>query len=428
MASPLALALMLASAPANAQSAPSPSSTPASEAARPELQLRGIEDTLRQSESQRAKIEAEVQSIQADRAKLASALIEATAKVQDAEGAMQTSLDKLAALGGRESALQRSLAARRGLIGDVLAILQRMGRNPPPAILVRPQDMSEAIRAAILLGAVIPDLKLETEALARDLDELGGLRAAIDKERQGQAERAQNLRQEKTHLAALIEARQQSLAAAEASLGAERERSHELARQAATLKELITRMETEVASAKSAAAAAEAAAEIKLKAGSSAKADPARLAPAIAFADTKGKLSLPVSGTILKSFGDQAEFGGAEKGISVAAPTSATVASPVDGWVVFSGPYRKYGQILILNAGDGYYLVLAGMERINVSVGQFVLAGEPVAAMGDGSARTAAAAAIGAVQPVLYIELRKNGAAIDPGPWWSKPDSEKARG
>ena len=83
---------------------------------------------------------------------------------------------------------------------------------------------------------------------------------------------------------------------------------------------------------------------------------------------------------------------------------------------------------MILNAGGGYYMVLAGMDRIQVSVGQFVLAGEPVAVMGDGSARTAAAAAIGAAQPVLYIELRKNDAAIDPGPWWAKTNIEKARG
>jgi septal ring factor EnvC (AmiA/AmiB activator) len=83
---------------------------------------------------------------------------------------------------------------------------------------------------------------------------------------------------------------------------------------------------------------------------------------------------------------------------------------------------------LIINASGGYYLVLAGMDRINVGVGQFVLAGEPIALMGDGSARTAAAAAIGAAQPILYIELRKDGAAIDPGPWWAKTDIEKARG
>ena len=116
------------------------------------------------------------------------------------------------------------------------------------------------------------------------------------------------------------------------------------------------------------------------------------------------------------------------KGVSVAAPPGATVSTPVDAWVAFAGPYRSYGQLLILNAGEGYYLVLAGMERIQVSVGQFVLAGEPVAVMGSGGARAASGVAIGAEQPVLYIEFRKNDTAIDPQPWWAKSNLEKARG
>ena len=106
----------------------------------------------------------------------------------------------------------------------------------------------------------------------------------------------------------------------------------------------------------------------------------------------------------------------------------ATVSAPADGSVLFSGPYRTYGQLLIIDAGGGYYVLLAGMDRINVSSGEFVLAGEPIGAMGDGSVRTAAAIAVGAARPVLYIELRKDGTAIDPGPWWAKSDIEKARG
>ena len=207
----------------------------------------------------------------------------------------------------------------------------------------------------------------------------------------------------------------------------------ELAGQAANLKDLIAKMESEIGAAKAGAAAALAAdqataAEVASRAAATRGADPARLKPAIAFADAKGQVPLPVAGAVLKTFGAPDAFGGAEKGVSIATPPAATVSSPIDGWVVYSGPYRTYGQLLILNAGGGYYMVLAGMDRINVSVGQFVLAGEPVAVMGDGSARTAAAAAIGAAQPVLYIELRKNETAIDPGPWWAKSNIEKARG
>jgi septal ring factor EnvC (AmiA/AmiB activator) len=285
----------------------------------------------------------------------------------------------------------------------------------------------------MMLGATISDLKGEADSLASDLDKLTALRSAIAGQRDDLARSAEALVLDKTRLTDLIGARQQSLSVAESALGAERKRAGELAGQAANLKDLIAGMEREVGAAKAgadAAAAADraAAADVASRAAASRGADPARLTPAIAFADAKGQLSMPVAGAVLKTFGAPDSFGGAEKGVSIATPPAATVSSPIDGWVVYSGPYRTYGQLLILNAGGGYYMVLAGMDRIDVSVGQFVLAGEPVAVMGDGSARTAAAVAIGAAQPVLYIEVRKNETAIDPGPWWSKSNIEKARG
>jgi septal ring factor EnvC (AmiA/AmiB activator) len=83
---------------------------------------------------------------------------------------------------------------------------------------------------------------------------------------------------------------------------------------------------------------------------------------------------------------------------------------------------------LIINAGGGYYVLLAGMDQINVDVGQFVLAGEPVASMGETSLMSLAGGAIEKNNPVLYVEFRKDGGSVDPGPWWTKSQSEKVRG
>jgi septal ring factor EnvC (AmiA/AmiB activator) len=396
------------------------------EKAAQETRLRGVEDTMRASEEQRRRIEADIETFRADRARLNAALIDTTAKVQEAERQIAAADDRLASLNASADALGRSFDNRRAVIADVLAVLQRMGRNPPPAILVRPQDMAEAIRAAMVLGSTVGELKSETEALRKDLEQLAGLRASIAKQRDDLARRSADLALDKTRLSALVDARQQSLSAAEQALAAERERDAQLAEQASNLKELIARMESEIGAANSADQAM--AADVAAKAAAARGAEPARLKPAIAFADAKGLVSLPVAGAILKTFGSADAFGGAEQGVSIVSPAGATVSSPVDGSVLFSGPYRSYGQLLIIDAGGGYYMALAGMDRISVTVGQFVLAGEPVATMGDGTARTAAAVAIGATQPVLYIELRKDGAAIDPGPWWAKSDIEKARG
>ena len=398
-----------------------------------EIELRGVEDTLRASEEQRRAIEVEIESVRADRARLSAALIETTAKVQDAERAAAAAGDKLASLNATADELSRSLERRRGVIADVLAALQRMGSNPPPAILVKPGDMSEAVRAATVMGAVIPELKSEIESVRTDLDALARTRDSIAKERDELTQKSQALAVDKMRLGALIDARQQSLASAQDALGSQRRRAADLARQATSLKDFIARLDSENAARRAAAAAehateAAAAAEIEARARAARGADPARLKPEIAFADAKGEVQLPAAGAILKTFGSPDGLGGTERGVSLATPAGATVSAPADGAVLFAGPYRSYGQLLIMDAGGGYYVLLAGMDRINVGSGEFVLAGEPIGVMGDGSVRMATAAAVGAARPVLYIELRKDGTAIDPGPWWAKADIEKARG
>lgn len=434
-------------APAAAQAEPpAPERTPVQTAAderRKELdrrqdELRDIEATLRGSEEQRRKIESELELVRSDRARLTAAMLDTAGRVQAAEPRVGEIEKRLDASTAGEAAIRRSLDTRRGAIADILAGLQRMGRRPPPAVLISPQDILKAIRTAILLGSVVPELRTETEVLAADLSELIELRRRIASERDRLRAELSDLTGERQRLSALVDARRASLGQAEQALEAERNRARGLARQALDLKDLIARMENEASGGRRAADAARTADEERKRLAGRSDGSPARpgspfgntgrLSPAVAFSDAKGLLPLPVSGEVRKTYGAPDGFGGSEKGISIATRASALVASPSDGWVVFSGPWRTYGQLLIINAGDGYYVVLAGMERISVEVGQFVLAGEPVASMGDASGKTAAAIAIGAAQPILYVEFRKDGAAIDPGPWWARPELEKVRG
>ena len=156
--------------------------------------------------------------------------------------------------------------------------------------------------------------------------------------------------------------------------------------------------------------------------------DPGRLTPAVTFAAARGLLPLPVNGVKIRNFGEPDSMGGAEKGLAITARAGAQVTSPCDGLVVYAGSFRSYGQVLILNAGGGYHVLLMGMERISVDPGQFVLTGEPVAAMGSGGQIAAAGATVTPSQPLLYIEFRKDGTPIDPSPWWATSESEKVRG
>lgn len=399
---------------------------------RRQADLRKVESDLRDAEERRRALEAEMEAIRTDRARLNAALIDTNTKMRETEGRMSDIEQRLDVAAGSEEAIRKSLVSRRDVLAEVLAALQRMGRRPPPAVLASPEDALRAVRASMALGAVLPELRGEAQALASDLNDLVNLRSSIAREKDKLSAEARSFARDGERLAALVEARQGALKEAEQKVAEQRQRSADLARQAGDLKELIQRSEAEIAAAGRAADQARAADAAQAQAHSHVAVspfnDPSRLAPKIAFADARGLLPLPVAGKILKSFGSADGIGGTEKGLSIATRPAAPVASPTDGWVAFSGPYRTYGQLLIINAGSGYYVVLAGMERINVEVGQFVLAGEPVATMGDGSVKTASALALGAAQPILYVEFRKDGAAIDPGPWWAKAELEKVRG
>jgi septal ring factor EnvC (AmiA/AmiB activator) len=374
-----------------------------------------------------AKLREEIDAIAGDRRKLNQQLIDTAARVRTVEQRIAATETRLQPLDDSEAAIRKSLDGRRAVIAEVLAALQRMGRRPPPAVMVQPEDALQSVRSAIMLGAVLPEMRQQAEALATDLAELVRVRKEIATERDALARDLTAMADDQQRLAVLVEGRQKRQTAAEGELEAERHRATALARQADSLKDLIAKLEQGLDNdTRSARASARAALEGRTVPGSTA--DPGRLGPAISFSAARGLLPLPVNGVKIRNFGDPDSAGGAEKGLAIAVRPGAQVTSPCDGLVVYSGPFRSYGQLLILNAGGGYHVLLMGMERISVDPGQFVLTGEPVAAMGSGGQIAAASATITPSQPVLYIEFRKDGTPIDPGPWWATSDSEKVRG
>lgn len=143
--------------------------------------------------------------------------------------------------------------------------------------------------------------------------------------------------------------------------------------------------------------------------------NPGRLKPEIPFYRAKGRLPIPASGRHVIRFGENTQLGSRSPGLAISTRPGAQITSPSDGWVLFAGPFRSYGQLLIINAGDGYHILLTGLSRIDVQVGQFVLAAEPVGAMTTVAGPKTDGVSEG---PVLYVEFRKDGKPIDPDPWW----------
>jgi septal ring factor EnvC (AmiA/AmiB activator) len=420
------LALLAAAAAQQAQSPAPPAGAKQIERTERQRELDALLGDLQRSREQEAKLKSEIDKIKNDRKKFSQDLLDTAARIRAAEAKLGDAEKRLAPLDQREADLKTSLAGREAVLAQVLGALERLGLRPAPALLLQPETTLESVRSAILLGAVIPELRAEAETIAADLSELARLRRDIAVERDSLAESRTALAEDSRRISALVDERQRQQGENEKALEGEHARAQALAKQVETVQDLVNRMEREIAAATRAAEAARR--DETARPANATVPDSARISPAIPFPQTKGKLPLPAIGRKLHEYGATNGLGGVEKGLSIATRPNAQVSAPCDGWVVYAGNFRNYGQLLIINAGGGYHILLAGMERITVDLGQFVLTGEPVAVMGSAS-RVAAVSAFGSSDPVLYVEFRKDGNSIDPSPWWATTtEDEKVRG
>jgi len=409
-----------------------------------------LDETSQKLQSSRAQEQGLAQDVVAlaeARAKLNTELIEAGKRVQASEAKLSETEAKLTELTDQVTVIRNSITERKETIVKMLSAMQRIGRTPPPAIVTRRDDALAMVRSAMLLAEVFPELKYQADNLSQELDGLVTLENGIREQRDAEKGATDSLAAEQSRIDQLLEEKKTKLAQSEVELAATRQAAEQQAAAVTELNDLIARLDQQIAKAQVAQYDAEVAAEQALRAREQqqalatpgneavveikpestkvAFASPSRMKPAMPFEAAKGTLALPAQGKRLKRFGDADGVGGTVKGISLQTRGEARIIAPADGWVVYAGTFRSYGQLLIINAGGGYHVLLAGMGRVDVSLGQFVLAGEPIAVMG--AAPPASQGGNDSSRPVLYVEFRKDGRPIDPGPWWAEA-SEKVQG
>lgn len=387
--------------------------------------LNTLEQQLDASKSLQERIAAEREAIVQEQAALSQKLIALAEKIQSREAAILAAEDRLQQLDAEQLKIHTGLAARREEISRLLAGLQRIERNPPPALVVEPTDVLSALRSAMMFGTIVPELRQEAASLSAQLARLETLQAQTVSERESLKDHVTRLFSSRREMTDLQARKKSLLADTNERLKAEKQRARALAEKAKDMKQLLAtleeeRLKAEAAEKARAEAEARTAAELKAKAEAQARIAAAqKLQPRMAFADIKASLQYPAQGQILKVYGASDGFGGTTRGIFVATRADAQVVTPVDGHVEFAGPFRSYGQLLILNTGGGYHVLLAGLGEITAEQGQFLQAGEPVGIMGKSAAPgTLTGDQLQDGRPVLYIEFRKNGEAIDSSPWW----------
>jgi septal ring factor EnvC (AmiA/AmiB activator) len=298
---------------------------------------------------------------------------------------------RLAALNARETELETELGGAQSRLARLLGALELFRRDPPPALFVAPGDVRDAVRAAILIRAVTPELEKRAADLKAQTEALHRLKRTVDAASEDLFTSESDLADRKAQIEALI--------AAKTALEGQDTADAELARQDIT------------------ALAARAQALQDLSRGLAVTVPPAGAPepPDPDHAGPTGKpevFTAPVAGPPTRRFGEAEPGGGAKAlGWTWRPQANAPVAAPAQGVVEYAGPLKSWNVVLILRLGGGYHLVLAGLGSATVAPGQMINEGQTVGRM----------VAADANPPELYLEIRKDDAPVDPARWLKSP-------
>ncbi len=343
--------------------------------------------------------EARLAAAQAEARRLASARVAAAAQLRIAEAATAEAASGMAALAQRRAAAQARLAQRAEDLAPLLPLIERLSLYPAETLLAVPAPPDAAMNGLLVLKGIARQLEAEAGTLRAEQAEIARLSAQMGEQeaRLGAAQAAQAA-QDAALDREIADAQGRARAAEDAGAGAMR-RAAEQAARADTLRGAIAEIE-----------AGRRAEEARAQADAVRPRPQRRPADA---ADSGGRLvalASPVSGAVVRAWGQPGEAGPAN-GMSYQAPPAARVVAPCGGKVVFAGPFRSFGLLMIIDCGGGYHVVLAGLDRLDTQVGRPTQAGEPVGVMPGWEPRAAGP------RPTLYVELRRDGQALNPAPF-----------
>jgi len=398
-------------------------------------QLEQQQRALELSRQQEGQLESVIEQLTREHSQLTEHLVETAKRVQASEADLSTTEAKLAELTTKQKTIQASLATQKTVLVKLLAALQRMGRDPPPILITEREDALKMVRSAMQLASVFPQLKDKAVALAKDLADLNQTIAGIKTQNAERLTEKQKLVDEQARLDALVAQKHSEQADRQGDLEKLRTVVGEQAKSVASLGELIAKSDRAVAFKGTLGDADKTLQEAALPPEPEPKRQVASLQPSLPpalpsaappghnFEKARGALPPPVQGKRILKFGDSTRNVGRSKGEVYQARSSAQITSPCDGLVVYAGEFRTFGQILIINAGGGYHILLAGLGQLDAVAGQAIVTGEPVGKMGLGQASTSGDNGA----PILYVEFRSRDKPINPGPWWSG-EAEKVQG
>ncbi len=405
-------------------------------------------ETLRRSIGQAARrrttLAREKEALRREAEAISARLVELAGRLQAREALIIRNEKRIRELEEKESSLLALLAMNRSAIAELLAALQKLRRDPPPPFVTRPDDVLAAVRGALLLSSAVPQVDARVARLLGSISRLRRVREGLKKEQEEKRRNIEQLRRTRQQIDALLAGKRDLIRRIDARLEEEQKRLRRLTDKARTLNEVMAalrreerrrqELERRKRAEKARRAKAEEAARRDGKRKETGGEETARRAtaavpkPSRPFTSLKGRLPWPVQGERLLGYGEKLGLGGRSEGIYVATRPGASVVAPADARVELARPFRSYGQLLILDPGRGYRILLAGLKKTTVETGQYVRAGEPVGEMGNRPApATVTDGQLETRRPILYMELRRNGRPIDATRWWLGARQEARR-
>lgn len=380
-------------------------------------ELANVEQRLKTRAEEEERLKNEVEEREKEVASLRYRMVETANSLQESEKRVSEIIEELARLTAEVGELETRLHDEQETLGDVLAGLQFLEISRPPALLVSPDDANKAARAAILLADAAPALEARARALREDLQRLENLREERDRERAAFEKTKEEISARRVVLAELLKSKQAERDVAASLAAAAQRETAALAARATSLREVIRRLERLASSITP---------RLKPPPRPDQTAPPPspalRRAPAEAFkpgtpfAEARGALRPPVVGRLVGKFGAERPGGGNYTGVRFAVRDQAIVTAPYEASVALARPWGPFGNLIVLDVGGGYHILLIGISSILVQEGQRVTAGEPVGAMSGGE---------GGESAVLDLEIRKNAEPVNPSLWLSKKSMEE---
>ena len=371
-------------------------------------ELRSVEQQIEREKRRKKALEARSRKLSLETASLRRELIEAARSAQEKETLLTKLEAQLSRLVKEAEKREAALAEQRRGLAGTLGALARLSRNAPQALLVYPGEPKDMVRSAMLLRIAVPRLGDRASRLASEIDSLTAVKKDIAGKLLSLRQADGELDEERDRLRRLLVRKSALRRETEAAYRDNQRRMRDLAAKAQNIRDLVARLQEAPTPERPEIASVPPTLEVPPPPG-----PPGGMR---VFPD-RGPLTLPVRGRLVGRYGESTNFGNTARGIRLETRPSAQVVTPFDGKVVFAGPFRTYGQILIIEHRGGYHTLLAGLAQIDAVVGQWLLAGEPLGSMATRKSG----------KPVLYVELRRNGQPINPLPWITA-EKQKVRG